>query len=67
MVCLPVMEPDKSLLNVADILAFADTVDLSLVSELIDRQIDYNSGELTLRLADGTERRYWFKEVEPLF
>ena len=34
---------DKSLLNVADILAFADTVDLSLVSELIDRQIDYNS------------------------
>ena len=34
---------DKSLLNVADILAFADTVDLGLVSELIDRQIDYNS------------------------
>lgn len=34
---------DKSLLNVADILAFADTVDLSLVSELVDRQIDYNS------------------------
>ena len=34
---------DKSLLNVADILAFADTVDLSLVSEFIDRQIDYNS------------------------
>ena len=34
---------DKSLLTVADILAFADTVDLSLVSELIDRQIDYNS------------------------
>ena len=34
---------DKSLLNVADILAFADTVDLSLVSELIDRQINYNS------------------------
>ena len=34
---------DKSLLNVADILAFADTVDLSLVSEFIDRQIDYNT------------------------
>ena len=34
---------DKSLLTVADILAFADTVDLRLVSELIDRQIDYNS------------------------
>ena len=34
---------DKSLLNVADILAFADTVDLGMVSELIDRQIDYNS------------------------
>ena len=34
---------DKSLLTVADILAFADTVDLTLVSELIDRQIDYNS------------------------
>ena len=34
---------DKTLLNVADILAFADTVDLGLVSELIDRQIDYNS------------------------
>ena len=29
--------------------------------------VDPHSGELTLRLADGTERRYWFKEVEPLF
>ena len=29
--------------------------------------VDPHSGELTLRLADGTERCYWFKEVEPLF
>ena len=34
---------DKSSLNVADILEFADTVDVSRVSELLDRQIDYNS------------------------
>ncbi len=34
---------DKSLLNLKDILAFADEVDLSLVSELLERQIQYNS------------------------
>ena len=34
---------DKSLLNLADILTFADTVDLSLVKELLDRQIQYNT------------------------
>ena len=34
---------DKSVLNVADILEFADTVDVSRISELLDRQIDYNS------------------------
>ena len=30
-------------MNVADILEFADTVDVSRISELLDRQIDYNS------------------------
>jgi L-cysteine desulfidase len=34
---------DKSLLNIKDILAFAHTVDLSAVEELIERQIQYNS------------------------
>lgn len=29
--------------------------------------VDRHSGELTLRLADGSERRYWFKEVEAIF
>lgn len=29
--------------------------------------VDRHSGELTLRLADGGERRYWFKEVEAVF
>lgn len=29
--------------------------------------VDRHAGELTLRETDGTERRYWFKEVEPLF
>ena len=34
---------EKSLLTVADILEFADTVDLDQVRELLDRQIDYNT------------------------
>jgi len=34
---------DKSVLKVADILEFANTVDLSLVSPLLDQQIDCNS------------------------
>lgn len=34
---------DKSLLNVKDILEFADTVDISEVQELLDRQIVMNS------------------------
>ena len=34
---------DKSVLNVKDILEFANTVDLSLVTPLLDRQIDCNS------------------------
>ena len=34
---------DKSVLNVADIVAFADTVDVSRVSEVLDRQINCNS------------------------
>lgn len=34
---------DKSQLNLRDIIAFADTVALSDVEELIDRQIQYNS------------------------
>ena len=34
---------DKSLLNVKDILEFADTVDLNLVSDLLDQQIRFNS------------------------
>ncbi len=34
---------EKSLLTVADILDFADTVDLDQVRELLDRQIDYNT------------------------
>lgn len=29
--------------------------------------IDRHTGELTLRLATGEERRYWFKEVEPIY
>ena len=34
---------DKSVLNLRDILAFADTVDLSLVAPLLDRQIQCNT------------------------
>ena len=34
---------DKSCLNVEDIVEFANTVDLGLVSELLDRQINYNT------------------------
>lgn len=34
---------DKSVLNLKDILAFAGEVDLSLVSGLLERQIEYNS------------------------
>ncbi len=33
---------DRSTLNVADIVEFADTVDISLVSELLDSQLDMN-------------------------
>ncbi len=33
---------DRSILNVADIYAFAKTVDLSLVREMLDRQIHHN-------------------------
>jgi L-cysteine desulfidase len=33
---------DRSLLNVRDIIAFADEVDISLVSDLIEKQIDMN-------------------------
>lgn len=29
--------------------------------------VNRHTGELTLRLKDGTERRYWFKEVEAIF
>lgn len=29
--------------------------------------VEPHTGEMTLHLADGTERRYWFKEVEALF
>lgn len=36
-------EPDKSLLNIKDILAFADEVKMEDVEELISRQIRYNS------------------------
>ena len=35
--------PDKSLLNVKDILLFADAVEMKDVGELISRQIQYNS------------------------
>ena len=35
--------PDKSLLNVKDILLFADTVEMKDVGEVISRQIQYNS------------------------
>jgi L-cysteine desulfidase len=34
---------DKSVLNVADIVTFADTVDIARVSRQIERQISYNS------------------------
>jgi len=34
---------DRSIMNVADIVEFADSVDLSLVHDLIRRQIDYNT------------------------
>ena len=33
---------DKSILTVADIVAFADTVDISRVAELLERQVRYN-------------------------
>ncbi|MBR6789244.1 MAG: serine dehydratase subunit alpha family protein [Oscillospiraceae bacterium] len=36
-------EMDKSFMSVADILEFAETVDLSRVSDLLDRQIDFNT------------------------
>lgn len=36
-------EMDKSFMSVADILEFAETVDLSRVSDLLDRQIKFNS------------------------
>lgn len=35
--------PDKSLLNVKDILEFADTVDLKEVQDVLERQIEYNT------------------------
>ncbi len=35
--------PDRMLLNVANILEFADTVKMEDVEELIGRQIDYNT------------------------
>ncbi|ETP71275.1 hypothetical protein UYO_2765 [Lachnospiraceae bacterium JC7] len=34
---------DHSLLNISDIIEFADTVDLEEVREILDRQIEYNS------------------------
>ncbi len=34
---------DRSVLNVKDIITFAETVDLSLVEEVLNRQIDYNT------------------------
>jgi L-cysteine desulfidase len=36
-------DPDKELLNVKDILEFADTVDLADLRETLDRQIQYNT------------------------
>ena len=33
---------DRNLLNVKDIIEFADTVDLNKVKELLDTQINYN-------------------------
>lgn len=37
------------------------------VFEAVVVGVDGRTGELTLRLPDGGERRYWFKEVEALF
>ena len=34
---------DRSVLNVADILTFADTVELDLVRDILKRQVDYNT------------------------
>ena len=45
---------DKSVLNLRDILAFADTVDLSLVAPLLDRQIQCNTA-----IAEEGLRRDW--------
>lgn len=41
--CLEELGPDHSLLTVADIFDFANTVDISDVSEVLERQIAYNS------------------------
>ena len=38
----PDLNIDKNVLNIHDIIEFADKVDTSLVSELLDRQIEYN-------------------------
>ncbi len=34
---------DRSILNIKDIITFAETVDFSVVSEVIERQIEYNT------------------------
>ena len=36
------VKTDRSILNIEDILAFARTVDISLVKDTLDRQIEYN-------------------------
>ncbi len=37
------VQADRSTLNIKDIIEFAETVDLSLVEEVINRQIEYNT------------------------
>ena len=46
--------------------SYRDTVSGEIFNASI-KGVDRHTGELTLLLADGGERRYWFKEVEAIF
>ena len=48
------VQPDKSLLNIKDILAFADQVNITDIEEVLSRQIKYNS----IISAEGLQRPY---------
>lgn len=51
-------EPDKTLLNLADILAFADEVDMDDVRKVLQRQVRYNT-----KIAEEGLRNPWGAQV----